>query len=83
MLARAYVKRAPVFLFDEPGRTLDSDSDAALMRKLKKLRETATVFMVTQRPSHLRLADRIILLDRGQVTDLGSPDEIMPELGMG
>lgn len=83
MLARAYVKRAPLFLLDEPGRTLDSDSDTALMRKLEKLRESATVFMVTQRPSHLRLADQIIVLDRGRVTDGGSPDEILPKLGMG
>ena len=83
MLARAYVKRAPVVLLDEPGRTLDSDSDAALIRKLEKLRETATVFMVTQRPSHLRLADQIILLDRGQVTAAGSPDEILTKLGTG
>jgi ABC-type multidrug transport system fused ATPase/permease subunit len=53
------------------------------MRKLEKLRESATVFMVTQRPSHLRLADQIIVLDRGRVTDGGSPDEILPKLGMG
>ncbi len=83
MLARAYVKRAPVFLLDEPGRTLDNESDTAFMRKLEKLRESATVFMVTQRPSHLRLADQIILLDRGQVAGGGSPDEILPKLGMG
>jgi ABC-type multidrug transport system fused ATPase/permease subunit len=83
MLARAYIKRASVFLLDEPGRTLDSDSDTALMRKLEKLRESATVFIVTQRPSHLRLADQIIVLDRGQVTDGGSPDVILPKLGMG
>jgi len=83
MLARAYIKRASVFLLDEPGRTLDSDSDTALMRKLEKLRNSATVFMVTQRPSHLRLADQIIVLDRGQVTDGGSPDVILPKLGIG
>jgi len=83
MLARAYIKRAPLFLLDEPGRTLDSDSDTALMRKLAKLRESATVFMVTQRPSHLRLADQVFVLDRGQVIDGGPPDVILPKLGMG
>lgn len=81
MLARAYVKDAPIYLFDEPARHLDADGDAAFMRKLERLKGKATVLIVTHRPSHMRLADRIVYLSGGQVLASGTPDEILPKLG--
>ena len=81
MLARAYVKDAPIYLLDEPGRNLDSEGDAQLMRKLDDLRRTATVLMVTQRPSYMHLADKVICLDAGRIVAAGTPGEILPGLG--
>lgn len=80
MLARAYVKQVPIYLLDEPGRSLDEDGDVALMRKLQQLRGRATVVMVTQRPSHMRLADRVVFLDAGRVLLEGPPDEVLPKI---
>lgn len=80
MLARAYVKKVPIYLLDEPGKSLDEDGDVALMRKLQQLRGRATVLMVTQRPSHMRLADRVVFLDAGRVVLEGPPDEILPQI---
>lgn len=80
MLARAYIKHAPIYLLDEPGNHLDQEGDRALMHKLKELRGRATVLMVTHRPSHLRLADRVVLMDGGRILLNGPPEEVLPQL---
>lgn len=82
MLARAYITKSPIYLLDEPGRHLDASGDAALMRKLESLKGKATVLMVTHRPSHMRLADQIAYLSAGQVLVSGTPEEILPKLGL-
>ena len=82
MLARAYVKNAPIYLLDEPANNLDWEGDQALMRKLQQLRGRATVFIVTHRPSHMRIADRVVCVDGGQIMISGSPDEVLPKIGM-
>ena len=82
MLARAYITKSPIYLLDEPGRHLDASGDAALMRKFQDLRGKATVLMVTHRPSHMRLADQIVYLSGGQVLVSGTPEEILPKLGL-
>ena len=82
MLARAYVKKSPIYLLDEPGRHLDASGDQALMRKLESLRGNATVLMVTHRPSHMRLADQIAYISGGQILVAGTPEEILPKLGL-
>ncbi|MCP5066949.1 MAG: ATP-binding cassette domain-containing protein, partial [bacterium] len=82
MLARAYVKDVPIYLLDEPANNLDWEGDQALMRKLQQLRGRATVFVVTHRPSHMRIADRVVCMDAGQVMVSGTPDEVLPKIGM-
>jgi ATP-binding cassette subfamily C protein/ATP-binding cassette subfamily C protein LapB len=80
MLARAYVKDAPIYLLDEPGNHLDAEGDRAFMRKLDELRGRATVIVVTHRPSHLRLADRVVVMDAGRILLNGPPGEVLPQL---
>ncbi len=80
MLARAYVKDATIYLLDEPSNNLDQEGDRALMRKLEELRGRATVLMVTHRPSHLRLADRVMVMDGGRILLNGPPDDVLPQL---
>lgn len=80
-LARAYIKtKASLYLFDEPGEGLDDEGEAALIAKLNKLRGRATTLITTQRPSHMRLVDRIIYLERGRILMDGPPDEILPRI---
>ncbi len=79
-LARAFVKQAPIYLLDEPGTNLDEASDQALMHKLESLRGKATVIMVTHRPSHMRLADRVVVLSSGRLAADGPPEDIVPKL---
>ncbi|MFM8991060.1 MAG: ATP-binding cassette domain-containing protein [Alphaproteobacteria bacterium] len=66
-LARALLSRAPVLLLDEPGQSFDERGDAALRALLPRLRGSRTVVMVTHRPSHMRLCDRVVVLQEGRV----------------
>ncbi len=78
MLARAFVKDAPIYLLDEPASNLDRSGETGLMEKLEALRGHATILMVTHRPSHMRLADRILYVEGGQVVHDGAPDQVLP-----
>ncbi|HDL16672.1 MAG TPA: ATP-binding cassette domain-containing protein [Rhizobiales bacterium] len=80
ILARAYVKDCPIYLLDDPGSRLDRAGDEAFIRKIKSLSGRATVLLVTHRPSHMRCADRVVVLDRGQIAADGPPDEVVPAL---
>jgi len=79
-LARAYVKNAPMLLLDEPAFGLDDAADAALVDKLMSLKGKATILMVTHRPSHMRLADRLVYLDQGRVALDGAPSAVLDRL---
>lgn len=83
-LARAFLKKAPILLLDEPVSGLDFDTESIFLAALAELRGKSTVFMVTHRPGHLRLADKALLLDDGGVRYYGAAakvvDKIPPEL---
>lgn len=79
-LARAYVKRAPVMLLDEPAQLLDERGDATFVETLGALRGQTTVIMVSHRPSHIRLADKVLVLDSGTAVMAGTPDEVFSQL---
>ncbi|ODN42380.1 peptidase domain-containing ABC transporter [Piscirickettsia litoralis] len=77
-LARAYLKKAPILLMDEPANGLDYEADQCFIETIKKLRGHTTIILVTHRPSHLKHADQVLLLDQGQILRQGPPDEILP-----
>lgn len=81
-LARAYAKSAPIYLFDEPAANLDHAGDEAFIRKLQSLSGRATVIMTTQRPSHMRAADRLLYFEEGRLLADGPPEEIMAQIGL-
>ena len=67
-LARVLLSSAPIMLLDEPGQALDDKGDNALKAVLAKLRGRRTVIIVTHRPSHIQLCDRVVMLQEGRVT---------------
>ncbi|CAA7616063.1 peptidase domain-containing ABC transporter [Magnetospirillum sp. UT-4] len=75
-LTRAYLKRAPIMLFDEPVNGLDFEGDRQFMQAVDYFRGQSTIFMVTHRPSHLRFADRILVFDAGYLKLGGPADEV-------
>ena len=76
-IARALVSPAKIILFDEPGASLDDESDKQFMQQLEKLKGDRTVIMVSHRPSHIRLADKAVLLDKGAVQFIGEPKDVI------
>jgi len=82
-LARGYLRRAPILLLDEPVNGLDFESDQAFMSTLKKIKGNSTILMVTHRPSHLRLADKIVYLDAGVVRMAGPAAQVLERIPQG
>ena len=78
-LARAFLKRPSIFLFDEPGNGLDFANDQVLINSIRKMKGKATVIISTHRPSHMRLADRLLWLEAGRIKRLGPVDELLDE----
>ena len=78
-IARALVKNAQVYIFDDSFSALDYATDARLREALNKLVEKtrSTVLIVAQRISTIRNADKIIVLDNGEITGIGTHDELM------
>lgn len=81
-LARAYLTQAPVLLFDEPANTLDMEGDRWFVDAIRKLKGRCTIFLVTHRPSHIRLADVVIVLQGGYVRMVGPPGDALKQMGM-
>ena len=81
-LARAYLTMSPILLFDEPANTLDLDGDRWFVEALRKLKGRSTIFLVTHRPSHIRLADIAVVLHGGYVRLVGPPAEALKRLGI-
>jgi ATP-binding cassette subfamily C protein/ATP-binding cassette subfamily C protein LapB len=75
-LARAYLKRSPIMLFDEPVNGLDFEGDRTFMQAVETFRGQSTIFMVTHRPSHLRIADKILVFDAGYLRLAGPAEEV-------
>jgi ATP-binding cassette subfamily C protein/ATP-binding cassette subfamily C protein LapB len=69
-LARCYLKDSPIIILDEPGSALDFDADQATMDAIKRMRGRKTVLLITHRPSHMRLADKLVALDTGRIREI-------------
>ncbi len=79
-LARAYVRRPAILLLDEASAALDNAGDSSFMTALTAVRGRATVIYVTHRPSHMKLADRVVVFHRGMLVADAAPDVIVPKL---
>ncbi len=76
-IARALVKRPPIFIFDDSFSALDFKTDSALRRALKEKTGESTVLMVTQRVATVKAADQIVVLDNGNIVGKGTHQELM------
>ena len=79
-LARAFVREAPIILFDEPTNGLDQKADRAFQHTINRLRGGSTIFLITHRPSHLDMADRILVLQYGQLRGDAPPERIKQQV---
>lgn len=82
-LARTILKPASIVLLDEPGTGLDQAGEEALLRCIEWLRGRSTLIMVSHRPGHMRLADFVILMERGNMVAMGTFDSIKDKIMTG
>ncbi len=76
-IARALVKKPPIFIFDDSFSALDFKTDSMLRKELKDKTGESTVLIVTQRVATVKNADQIIVLDKGRVVGKGNHQELM------
>ena len=80
-IARAFLKNAPILILDEPTSALDTHTEEALMAALRELMKGRTTFVIAHRFSTVRGADKIIVLDKGQIIEQGSHQELLDNNG--
>ena len=76
-IARALVKKPPIFLFDEPTSAMDARSERALIENLKEHRFEGTMIVITHRTSLLALVDRVLVVDNGKIVGEGSVEAFL------
>jgi ATP-binding cassette subfamily B protein len=78
-IARALVKKAPIYIFDDSFSALDYKTDAALRKALREHTGKSTLLIVTQRIATVKNAEQIIVLDEGHVVGKGTHQELMKD----
>ncbi len=78
-IARALVGKPDILILDDSASALDYATDAALRKALRQDVKNATVFLVSQRVSSIRYADKIIVLDDGQLAGIGTHTELLQQ----
>lgn len=81
-LARALLKDAPILILDEATSALDTESERLVQQAIDTLMKDRTVLVIAHRLSTIRHADRIIVLDEGQVAEVGHHDDLLAQNGI-
>ena len=81
-IARAVLKDAPILVLDEATSNVDNETEAALQRSIEKLSANRTTIIIAHRLSTVRNADRIAVLDKGKISEMGSHDELIEASGL-
>ena len=76
-IARAILKNAPIIILDEATSALDNESEAIVQQAMDNLMKDRTVFIIAHRLSTIKNADRIAVINNGELVELGSHDELM------
>lgn len=76
-IARALVRNPEILILDDSASALDFATDARLRKAIREMDNSPTVFIVSQRTSSIRHADKVIVLDDGQVCGIGTHDELL------
>ncbi len=76
-IARAFVKNAPIVILDEATSALDNKSEAIVQQAIENLMEDRTVFVIAHRLSTVRNATKIVVVNYGKITEIGSHEELI------
>lgn len=76
-IARAILRDAPILILDEPTSALDAETEAAIIEALDQLVQGRTTIIIAHRLSTIRRADRIVMIEDGQILEEGPHDELL------
>lgn len=76
-IARAILKNAPIIVLDEATSALDNESEAIVQKAMDNLMKNRTVFIIAHRLSTIKNADRIAVINDGELVEIGTHDELM------
>lgn len=80
-IARVLLKNSPILIFDEATSALDSNSEAAILEAMREVAEGRTTLVIAHRLSTVVDADKIVVIDQGQVVEEGSHSELLARQG--
>ncbi|MFH1645541.1 MAG: ABC transporter ATP-binding protein [Candidatus Omnitrophota bacterium] len=81
-IARAVFKNPPILMFDEATSQLDSESEKLVQQAIDRLMEGRTVFVIAHRLSTIKHADKIIVINNGEIVDMGTHDNLLKNDGL-
>ena len=80
-IARAFIKNAPIVILDEATSALDNKSEAVVQEAIDNLMKDRTVFIIAHRLSTVRNADKIVVVNYGEIVETGTHDELLKREG--
>ena len=80
-IARAFLRNSPILLLDEPTASLDAESEGLIQRALKNLSKSKTVIVIAHRLSTVKKADKILVLEKGNIVSEGTHAELIKKNG--
>lgn len=81
-IARALLKDAPILILDEATSALDTESERAIQKALEELMKGRTTLVIAHRLSTIEKADKIVVMDKGQVVEMGSHSQLLAKQGI-